>query len=128
VGLVKRQRSNSKPKKYKPNKSREISEKIILCVWILSLISAGWFTYFETADTALVGMLRVLYPLVMIPVLFSPFDKKTDSLKVLQSSFSEDGIINTLISWALTLGLVLGLMFFSILGFSRFIKFLMEIL
>ncbi|MDC2995444.1 hypothetical protein OAZ93_02545 [Prochlorococcus sp. AH-736-F09] len=125
---MKRQRSNSKPKKYKPNKSREISKKIILCVWILSLISAGWFTYFETADTALVGMLRVLYPLVMIPVLFSPFDKKTDSLKVLQSSFSEDGIINTLISWALTLGLVLGLMFFSILGFSRFIKFLMEIL
>ena len=125
---MKSQRSNSKPKKYKPNKSPEISKKIILCVWILSLVSAGWFTYFETADTAFVGMLRTIYPLVMIPVLISPFDKKNDSLKILESSLSEDGIVNFVMSWALTLGLVLGLMFFSILGFSRFIKFLMEIL
>ena len=125
---MKRQRSNSKPKNYQPNKSAKISETIIVCVWSLCLIYAGWVIYFESVDSAFVGMFRTIYPLVMIPVLLSPFDKKNDSLKIFESSLSEDGIVNFVMSWALILGIISGLMFFSILGFSRFIKFLMEIL
>ena len=71
---MKPQRSNSKSKKYQSNKFQSKSGKIIYFAWILDLICAGWFIYFESADSAFVGMFRTIYPFVIVPVLLLPID------------------------------------------------------
>ena len=125
---MKRQRSNSKSKKYQPNKFERISKKIIYFAWILDLICAGWYIYFETADNALVGMFRTIYPFVMVPVLLLPIDnlfitKKNDlPLKVLESSFGKDGVVNTLLSKGLMWMIYLGLLFFTVVGIFQILK------
>ena len=125
---MKRQRSNSKSKKYQPNKFERISKKIIYFAWILDLICAGWFIYFETANIAVVGMLRTIYPFVIIPALLLPIDslfitKDNDlPLKVLESSFSKDGVANTLLSKGLFWMIFLGLFFFTVIGIFQILK------
>ena len=125
---MKRQRSNSKSKKYQPNKFERISKKIIYFAWILDLICAGWFIYFETANIAVVGMLRTIYPFVIVPALLLPIDslfmtKDNDlPLKVLESSFSEDGVANTLLSKGLFWMIFLGLFFFTVIGIFQILK------
>ena len=125
---MKRQRSNSKSKKYQPNKFERISKKIIYFAWILDLICAGWFIYFETANIAVVGMLRTIYPFVIVPALVLPIDslfmtKDNDlPLKVLESSFSEDGVANTLLSKGLFWMIFLGLFFFTVIGIFQILK------
>ena len=123
---MKRQRSKSK--KYQPNKFERISKKIIYFAWILDLICAGWFIYFETANIAVVGMLRTIYPFVIIPALLLPIDslfitKDNDlPLKVLESSFSKDGVVNTLLSKGLFWMIFLGLFFFTVIGIFQILK------
>ena len=125
---MKRQRSNSKSKKYQPNKFERISKKIIYFAWILDLICAGWFIYFETANIAVVGMLRTIYPFVIIPALLLPIDslfitKDNDlPLKVLESSFSKDEVANTLLSKGLFWMIFLGLFFFTVIGIFQILK------
>ena len=128
MGLMKRQRSNSKSKKYQSNKFERISEKIIYFAWILDLICAGWFIYFETANIAVVGMLRTVYPFVIVPILLLPIDslfipKDNDlPLKVFESSFGKDGVANTLLSKGLMWMIFLGLLFFTVIGIFQILK------
>ena len=128
VGLVKRQRSSSKPKKYQPNKFERTSEKIIYFAWIFDLICAGWFIYFETANIAVVGMLRTIYPFVMVPILLLPIESlfipkgKKIPLKVFDTSFSKDGVVNTLLSKGLFWMIFLGLLFFTVIGIFQILK------
>ena len=125
---MKRQRSNSKSKKYQSNKFERISEKIIYFAWILDLICAGWFIYFETANIAVVGMLRTIYPFVIVPILLLPIDnlfipKDNDlPLKIFESSFAKDGVANTLLSKGLFWMILLGLLFFTFIGIFQILK------
>ena len=126
---MKRQRSNSKSKKYQPNKFERISKKIIYFAWILDLICAGWFIYFETANIAVVGMLRTIYPFVMVPILLLPIEillipkgKENVSLKVFDSSFGKDGVVNTLLSKGLLWMIYLGILFFTVIGIFQILK------
>ena len=126
---MKRQRSNSKPKNYQPNKSAKISETIIVCVWSLCLIYAGWVIYFESVDSAFIGMFRTIYPFVMVLVLLDPIDslfipkgKKNLSLKVFDSSFGKDGVVNTLLSKGLLWMINLGILFFTVIGIFQILK------
>jgi len=124
---MKRQRSKSK--KYQPNKFERISEKILLFLWLLDLICAGWFIYFETANIAVVGMLRTIYPFVMVPILLLPIEillipkgKENVSLKVFDSSFGKDGVVNTLLSKGLLWMIYLGILFFTVIGIFQILK------
>ena len=126
---MKPQRSNSKSKKYQSNKFQSKSGKIIYFAWILDLICAGWFIYFESADSAFVGMFRTIYPFVIVPVLllpidnlFTPMGKKNLSLKVFDSSFSKDGVVNTLLSKGLLWMINLGILFFTVIGIFQILK------
>ena len=132
---MKRQRSNSKSKKYQPNKFERISEKILLFLWLLDLICAGWFIYFETANIAVVGMLRTIYPFVMVPILLLPIEnllipkgKENVSLKVFDSSFGKDGVVNTLLSKGLLWMIYLGILFFTVIGIFQILKIIDAIL
>ena len=123
---MKRQRSKSK--KYQPNKFG-ISEKIMLFLWLLDLICAGWFIYFETANIAVVGMLRTIYPFVMVPILLLPIEilliskgKENVSLKVFDSSFGKDGVVNTLLSKGLLWMIYLGILFFTVIGIFQILQ------
>ena len=123
---MKRQRSKSK--KYQPNKFERISKKIIYFAWILDLICAGWFIYFETSNIAVVGMLRTIYPFVIVPILLLPIDslfipKGNDlPLKVFDSSFGKDGVVNTLLSKGFMWMIYLGLLFFTVIGIFQILK------
>ena len=124
---MKRQRSKSK--KYQPSKFERISEKILLFLWLLDLICAGWFIYFETANIAVVGMLRTIYPFVMVPILLLPIEillipkgKENVSLKVFDSSFGKDGVVNTLLSKGLLWMIYLGILFFTVIGIFQILK------
>ena len=92
------------------------------------MICAGWFIYFETANIAVVGMLRTIYPFVIIPALLLPIDslfitKDNDlPLKVLESSFSKDEVANTLLSKGLFWMIFLGLFFFTVIGIFQILK------
>ena len=130
---MKRQRSKSK--KYQPNKFERISEKILLFLWLLDLICAGWFIYFETANIAVVGMLRTIYPFVMVPILLLPIEnllipkgKENVSLKVFDSSFGKDGVVNTLLSKGLLWMIYLGILFFTVIGIFQILKIIDAIL
>ena len=92
------------------------------------MICAGWFIYFETANIAVVGMLRTIYPFVIVPVLLLPIDslfitKDNDlPLKVLESSFGKDGVVNTLLSKGLMWMIYFGLLFFTVVGIFQILK------
>ncbi len=123
---MKRQRSKSK--KYQPNKFERISKKLIYFAWILDLICAGWFIYFETSNIAVVGMLRTIYPFVIVPILLLPIDslfipKGNDlPLKVFDSSFGKDGVVNTLLSKGFMWMIYFGLLFFTVIGIFQILK------
>ncbi len=139
---MKSQRSSSKPKKYKSNKFERISEKIFYFAFLLSILYAGWFIFFETANIVWIGMLRTLYPFCLILFLFpfdirgqkysfepskvigKPYDKGV--LKVFDSSFREDGFISTLFSKALIIGTSLGTLFFIGIGFIGILNIIFQ--
>ena len=125
-------------KKYKQNKFEKTLEKIFYFAFLFDILCAGWFIFFETANIAWVGTLRTIYPFCLIVFLF-PFDipgkKYTVSggsvlgqpynkgvLKVFDSSFRKDGIISTLFSKALIIGIFFGTLFFTLIGIFQIHK------
>ena len=119
-------------KKYIPNKFEKTTQKILYCAWLFDFLCAGWFIYFEAVNIAVVGMLRTIYPFCLIMFLL-PFDnppknKKYYSLIIFDSSIEKNGVISTLISKSLLWGIILGIIFFTPIGFFQILKILDAIL
>ena len=120
-------------KKYIPNKFERTTQKILYCAWLFDILCAGWFIYFEAVNIAVVGMLRTIYPFCLIMFLL-PFDKPpknkkfVDSLKVFDSTIEKNGLVSTLFSKSLLIGIILGIIFFTPLGIFQILKILDAIL